>query len=203
MGEPFRQDGPGGGSAAWFAQADRDHDGRLSRAEFRADADRFHALLDVNHDGEIDPAEIDRYETEIAPEIRVGASPDVAMGGGGRRGGPPGGPGGGGPGGGPGGGGPGGGGGMMRGGPGGGVRSFPQGAARYGYLDLPEPVVAADANFNRGVMLAEFRAAAERRFDLLDPDRDGFISQSELPMRGGGRGPRRGGRDRPPPPPPQ
>ena len=35
-----------------------------------------------------------------------------------------------------------------------------QGAGRYGLLDLPEPVVAADADFNRGISLDEFRQAA-------------------------------------------
>jgi Ca2+-binding EF-hand superfamily protein len=34
------------------------------------DAERFFASLDVNHDGEIDPDEINRYETAIAPQNR-------------------------------------------------------------------------------------------------------------------------------------
>ena len=33
-----------------------------------------------------------------------------------------------------------------------------QGGGRYGLLDLPEPVVSADADFNRGVSRAEFQA---------------------------------------------
>jgi hypothetical protein len=36
-----------------------------------ADADRFFARLDSNHDGQIDPDELKSYEWEIAPEIQV------------------------------------------------------------------------------------------------------------------------------------
>jgi hypothetical protein len=35
------------------------------------DAEQFFALLDVNHDGEIDPDEITRYENVVVPEIRA------------------------------------------------------------------------------------------------------------------------------------
>ena len=44
----------------------------------------------------------------------------------------------------------------------------PQGAARYALLNMPEPVAAADADFNRAITLAEFRQAALDRFQLLD-----------------------------------
>ena len=50
-----------------------------------------------------------------------------------------------------------------------------QGAARYGLLNIPEPVAAADTDFDRGVSLAEFRFAAVRRFQLLDSTRSGAI----------------------------
>jgi hypothetical protein len=70
MGEPFRQrvehDDP---LADWFNQADRNHDGYLTADEMVADADRFFAILDTNHNGRIDPDEIDYYEREIAPEV--------------------------------------------------------------------------------------------------------------------------------------
>ncbi len=70
MGEPFRASGRDDDTLAdWFRQADRNHDGQLTLEEMQADADRFFALLDVNHDGEIDPDEITRYETVVAPEI--------------------------------------------------------------------------------------------------------------------------------------
>jgi hypothetical protein len=172
MGEPFRPNGRGDdGLADWFMQADRDHDGKLTLEEMQADADRFFALLDVNHDGEIDPDEITRYETEIVPEISSGhfdmASygssdpPQGQEGGRGRHGG-----------------------GHRRGGGdnGGEGRRFlhtqdqHQGAGRYGLLDLPEPVVAADTDFNRGVSRAEFQVAATQRFLALDLDHKGYLT---------------------------
>ncbi|AHE56594.1 hypothetical protein [Sphingomonas sanxanigenens] len=195
MGEPFRG-GEAGPEALWFAGADRDGDGGIDLAEMRADAARFFALLDRRGDGEIDPDDVDHYESAILPEIRVGGSGGGGAGGmGGRRG--RGGP----PGGGMGGGGMGGGMGGGPGGPpggmdgarsgGGGPRSGGrQGAGRFAYLDLPEPVTAADANLNRGISAAEFATAADRRFALLDINHDGVLARDELATqrpRGGRR----------------
>jgi Ca2+-binding EF-hand superfamily protein len=194
MGEPFRpRDRGDDGLADWFAQADRNHDGRLTLDEMQSDADRFFAFLDVNHDGEIDPDDITRYEEVIAPEIRssggfardLAAAPEAGDGGG--RGGR-GGYGGGGHRGGGGGGRPGGGGGEGGGGGGGHRGGFHarggddshQGAARFGLLDLPEPVTSADTNFNRGVSLEEFRQAAAQRFQALDLDHRGLLTLPEL-----------------------
>jgi Ca2+-binding EF-hand superfamily protein len=70
MGEPFTGGRSGDALAEWFQQADRNHDGVISREEMTQDAERFFASLDVNHDGEIDPDEINRYETAIAPQNR-------------------------------------------------------------------------------------------------------------------------------------
>jgi len=70
MGEPFTADRGGNALANWFAQADRNRDGALSKDEMLQDAERFFATLDVNHDGEIDPDETTRYETQIAPANR-------------------------------------------------------------------------------------------------------------------------------------
>ena len=100
MGEPFHDRG-GDALADWFNQAD------------------------TNHDGEIDPDEIDRYETSILP----------------REGGDPG---------------------------------------RLGLFGLPEPVIAADTNLNRGVSLAEFHAAAARRFTALDINHRGALTLAVL-----------------------
>lgn len=199
MGEPFRsKPGDKPPEELWFAQADRDGDGKITRAEFLADAGRFFQLLDVNHDREIGPEEIQHYEEDIAPEVRSGdfdpPPPGAASG---HRGGH------------------GGGGSRRRGGMGhageqesgqddGGSSSniFPserydasnEGASRYSYLDLPEPVAAADTDFNRGVSPREFAAAANERFDALDANHDGVLTRDELPKLGGARSHSRGGR---------
>jgi Ca2+-binding EF-hand superfamily protein len=197
MGEPFRGTDPIG---MWFDAADTDHDGALTRREFEADAARFFAVLDRGKDGEIDPDDIEYYETRLAPEIGVagsgggGATGGRARGGGGggRRGG-------------------GGGGGGHRGGGGSGGGSSSsdssastpkytdvrRGAALYGFFDYPEPVTVADTNFNRGVDPNEFKAAADERFDMLDKKHDGRITRSELPhITLPDAGPRRGGQGR-------
>ena len=72
MGEPFRGHGTDG-LAAWFAQADRNHDGSVTLEELQQDAQAFYLKLDTNHDGEIDPDEVEHYENVIAPEIRSGS----------------------------------------------------------------------------------------------------------------------------------
>lgn len=164
MGEPFRArslaDDP---LARWFGGADRNHDGLLTADEALADADRFFATLDTNQDGAIDPVELDHYELEVAPEIQVTMRTIPA--------------------------------------PGaprpkalrdrrkaealsvdalmgtGGAR---QGGARYGLLNIPEPVAAADADFDRAVSRAEFRLAAARRFQLLAGGQSGAIRLEQL-----------------------
>jgi hypothetical protein len=58
-----------------------------------------------------------------------------------------------------------------------------QGAARYGLLNIPQPVAGADADFNRLVTLTEFRLAASYRFKLLDSQGQGRITLAELEAR--------------------
>jgi hypothetical protein len=159
MGEPFRaSDRDGNTLADWFQQADRNHDGQLTLAEMQQDAERFFATLDVNHDGEIDPDDVTRYENVVAPEILSGGNflmtdGDMPSGGGRHR-------------------------------RAGFIRADRddghQGGARFGLLDLPEPVVSADFNFNRGVSLTEFRQAAAQRFIALDVDHKGMLTLAVL-----------------------
>jgi Ca2+-binding EF-hand superfamily protein len=171
MGEPFRSNSRDDDTLAdWFEQADKNHDGRLTLEEMQADAERFFATLDVNHDGEIDPDEITRYENVVAPETRAGEHFASLLEEGGQgderpRGGRDG----------------------RRHGEGGPSPRFVrggddqhQGAGRFGLLDLPEPVVSADADFNRGVSLSEFRQAAVQRFLALDLDHHGFLTLASL-----------------------
>jgi Ca2+-binding EF-hand superfamily protein len=168
MGEPFRGKGDEDQIVRWFRQADSDRDGKLLRAEFAADAERFFKLLDQNGDGEIAGAEIDRYEYELAPEISglrfqgpgadapprdrpTGKRPDKKT----RQA-------------------------MAR-------LAALQGASRYGILDIPEPVTAADVEMNGRVTRQEFLAAADQRFTMLDTDKDGKLAFAELPEIGGQR----------------
>ena len=170
MGEPFRPRRPDEDALAdWFRQADRNHDGFLTIEEMTADADRFFATLDTDHNGEIDPEELVAYEWEIAPEIQVNsklrrprtAAADARPATDERRedgkdrkrprleGYDP-------------------------------LDRSPQGAARYALINMPEPVAAADADFNRGISLAEFRDASVSRFQLLDKGRTGKLTVPQL-----------------------
>lgn len=165
MGEPFREGSREAGLERWFAATDRDRDGQLSLDELNADAARVFVSLDVDGDGEIEPSEIIRYERDVAPEIQLGGM-DRGPGQRGqrrmvwRRSGAP---------------------------SGGGSRNHDngdrpglQGAGLYGLLNIPEPVMDADADLNRGVSAVEFRAAAGQRFLLLDTGRDGRLGLEEL-----------------------
>jgi Ca2+-binding EF-hand superfamily protein len=162
MGEPFRARTLSEDTLAlWFVQADRNRDGAITLDEMQADADRFFARLDEDHNGEIEPEELIRYEWEIAPDIQVNSRVKRAPG-------------------------------EVAAKP---RRSRPedddrpivramdkglQGGARYALLNIPEPVAAADTDFNRGITRAEFRAAATARFQLLDSSHHGRLTLPEL-----------------------
>lgn len=179
-GQPFRA--PAGDPypvAVWFAQADTNHDGHLTRAEFRADAERYFHTLDLNGDGVIDGQEVTAYEHNVLPEILSTPGGEPSSGGGqGGGGGGWGGRGGGG----------GGGGGHRHGGGGGSgasssqpTRERLQGVAAYSLNRQSEPVTGADANFDGRITLAEFDAAADRHFDELDTDGNGYLTLAGLP----------------------
>jgi len=171
MGEPFRaRTATEDTLARWFAQADRNHDGMLTPDEMEADADRFFTTLDTDHDGEIGPEELVRYEWEVAPEIQVNSrtrrQPGEQIANSGQKGrwrtGESDDPG------------------MERRGRRDSKRPGLQGAARYGLLNIPEPVAAADSDFNRGISRSEFRAAAVARFQLLDTAHQGRLGLAQL-----------------------
>ena len=56
----------------------------------------------------------------------------------------------------------------------------PYGRGTQALLYIPQPVISADADFNRGVSLAEFRHTAGQRFLLIDRNHDGRLSRDEL-----------------------
>src|SRR5215213_7176825 len=120
MGEPFRSPDPAADNVgAWFAAADGNSDGALSLAELQADAARFFGALDADGNGELGPAEIARYENEVAPEVQLGLQMRGTGFGGWR-------------------------------GPGSRRRRVEtydrgiEGAGRYTFLNIPQPVIAAD-----------------------------------------------------------
>lgn len=152
MGEPFRARSAGDDPfARWFGAADQNRDGMLTSLEMQADAGRFFAALDTDHDGEIGPEELVAYEWEIAPEIQVNAKR--------RR--SPGQP-------------------TVEASRDAGSHDSLQGAARYTLLNMPEPVAAADINLDRAITAAEFRQAAADRFQLLDRTQLGRLTLQEL-----------------------
>jgi len=164
-GQPFRAaSGEPYPVAKWFAQANKAGDGKLTRAEFRADAETFFHLLDVNHDGVIDGFEINDYEQTVVPEIMGAYSGGPNTGGRGRRGRPSSPDGG------------------RQGGPNAGANAVLQGAAVYGLLNEPEPVTASDTKLDGHITLAEFLAAADRRFDKLDSKQLGYLTLDTLPQ---------------------
>lgn len=158
MGEPFRSRAEGDDTLAnWFAAADRGRDGALTLAELQADAGRFFVKLDTDGDGEVHPEEIIAYEWEIVPEVQVNSKRRRARG---------------------------------EAAPAAKVKRSArsaaddpdalQGAARYALLNMPQPVAAADANFDRAITLDEFLAAAATRFALLDRAGDRRLSLPDL-----------------------
>lgn len=168
-GQPFRS--PGGQPypvVRWFAQVDKKGDGRIDRAEFRADAEAFFRTLDTNHDGVIDPFELQAYENHVVPEIlgafRVpGADNDGQVG-------PP----------------------VDRPRPRGlfgrrkpppdpGAASVADGAAPFELIPDPEPIEAADLSMDGHITLAEYMTVIDRRFDRLDKKHLGYLTLADLP----------------------
>lgn len=148
--------------SAWFAEADANRDGKLTREEFRADFAAFFRQLDVDHNGTIDGLELSAYEQNVAPEVLPRLAQmqgDLA---GDRQG-------------------------RGHDGP----RQLAQapaqrgeaydGAPEYSLLNISEPVAGADADFDGRITLEEFLAAADRRFELLDMDHKGFLTLASLP----------------------
>lgn len=189
-GEPFRgKPGDPYPVALWFKNADTNHDGVLTLEEFRADHAGFFYALDNDDAGYLDGGKIAFYERRLladvymtnlslnevrgdsalliraqvlAPNPIEGSHPGQDRGY--REPGHSQGP-----------------------APGlGAERRRSQrdmvGAAAFGLLGENEPVTAADTNLDGRITRAEFLAAADRRFKLLDKRRDGKLTLDELPM---------------------
>ncbi len=180
-GQPFRsKPGEPYPVVAWFAKTDADHDGKIDRAEFRAEAEDFFHQLDVRKNGIIDDEIIGLYEKKVVPEILAGVARSrfsgpmgaprlikvqSQLGGFGGPGGPP-----------------------VTSGPDTSIpptatdgKPLPAGAATYGLLNDPEPVRSADRSFRSRLKLADFLAQADRNFDALDADHRGYLTLEDLP----------------------
>jgi hypothetical protein len=164
-GQPFRsRPGEPYPVARWFSQVDRKGDGRVDRAEFRADAEAFFKVLDRNHDGVIDGFELSNYEHVLVPEIlgayRGGGAAEAQTGAGAGAG---------------------------HGEAGRGPRGRQpdalglQGAVAFELFAKPEPVASADLDVNGHITLAEFLTAADRDFDTLDKTGRGYLTLGDLP----------------------
>ncbi len=184
MGEPFRAKPPAPYPVdAWFKQANKSGDGKLTLDEFQADAERFFHVLDVNKDGVIDHREIYYYEHKIVPEM-IGLAYSARLydrrprlwraqfGGGGGGIGGLGGP-------------PVTGGGSASQAPDGGRlgdKDAPLvGAAAFGLLADPEPVQGSDIRISGTITLNDFRTRAQQRFEILDFDHVGYLTLAGLP----------------------
>ena len=158
MGEPFRAEpGQPYPSAVWFAQAEKDHAGFVTRAEFLADALRFFDRIDLDHDGKLTPDEVSAYESNVAPETSIYSTRSDDYSERSRR----------------------------RRDPGAMAESEdyggPMGAGRFAWLNVPEPVVAADQDVDRIVTRDEFATAAAGVFARLDVSHQGRLRLQDLP----------------------
>jgi hypothetical protein len=176
MGEPFRAQGDQTPVQRWFAETDTDHDGRVSLAEFIANADAFFAKVDSNGDGVVTSTESTALWQAEAPEVlspvdnsapitannndsvqqhhqaRVEEADPT--------------------------------GGLQL--PGyderhrGAAGPRASGAQAYGLLGDIEPVMSCDRDFDRRIIKSEFEQCAQRRFVELDANHDGFFTPDEV-----------------------
>lgn len=182
-GKPFRSNaGEPYPVAVWFTEADANKDGKLDKAELRADAAAWFTQLDRDKNGIIEGQEISFYENRVVPEMLANQQYGLLAPGFSANGGL-----------------------IVRaqyGGAGGsGLDDVPvvdadqdtngkskkkaevnlQGCAPYNFLREPEPLTASDGDFNHRITKDEFAAASDRRFKLLDKDADGFLTLDTLP----------------------
>lgn len=158
-GQPFRFAGSSTTLLRpWFEAADADHDSRIARTEFTADAARFFTEVDADRDGAATSPEVSAVRRERAPELETWISYAGAPS---ERRTPP------------------------RWSPEDGfVRERsnrpPPRIVVANLLNEREPVLASDADLNRLVTRAEYEAATVDRFRRLDTNGDGALAMGEL-----------------------
>lgn len=154
-GGPLGQLGCSDALSRWFDRTDTNHDGTLDLGEFLADARRQFAVMDLDHDGMINPAELTAYRAPYAPPQSVEQPqreqrPSLAD-----R--------------------------MQRSlGLGGRPKESVEGGGGGNAAEQPDPVMSADATLRNRVSLDDFLAYERRQFIELDANRDGRLSKPEL-----------------------
>ncbi len=160
---------------AWFNFTDLNHDGKIDKKEFEAEAEMFFHELDLRKNGIVDDQIIALYEKRIVPEILIGLAgvalhgadahliPVQSYGKVGTPDGPP----------------------VIvdadRAPPVDHAGKFPPGAAGYGLLNDAEPLRSADRSFRGQIRLVDMLAQADRNFDALDADGRGYLTLDDLP----------------------
>ncbi|MDC7683613.1 hypothetical protein PQU92_10015 [Asticcacaulis sp. BYS171W] len=145
-------------TAVWFAAADTDKDGALSRDEFMNDALRFFAIVDRDGKKVITSQDNSHYEAVLAPEI-AGFSPLVAQPKNPRRA-------------------------EDEGDKEAAQNRYVKrvvGAAQFSLINEPQPIRNADTNFDFRITVDEWINATGQRFDMLDANKDGKLTLAELP----------------------
>jgi len=176
-GEPFRAAyGAPYPKVDWFKGANKAGDGKLTHAEFIADAERFFKRLDINGDGVLSHFEILVYEHKLVPEILGGTLsvgmlgvPHVWLAQYGGRDAPP-----------------------ID--PSGqdrldtahpapkGFSEGAVGAAPYSFFEEPEPILTADFNVTGVILKDNYLRVADTHFQDLDGDGRGYLTLDGLPM---------------------
>ena len=143
--------------SAWFDRTDTDRDGSVDRDEYIADARRQFAVMDLDKDGMVTPAELAQYRAPYEVDAAT-STPETAeaskqseqgSGTGSHRQ-------------------------RHR------TAEHGSGGGGGGSNDRPDPVMSADVNLRYQVSLADFLAYAERRFAEMDGNGDGRLSKAEV-----------------------
>ena len=139
---------------AWFEKTDINHDGKIDREEFKAEATALFNMLNVRKNGVIDDEIIDVYEKKVVPEIinanilQPGAVPTGDS--------------------------------QTYSSPAD-YKTKRQGAAQYGLLNNAEPLRSADRSFRGRILLKDVLAQADQNFDELDYEHKGYLTLEDLP----------------------
>ncbi len=173
-GQPFRNEEGPYPSAAWFAEADSNGDGKLTALEMAIDANVFFETLDTDGSGSLSGPEIERYENDVAPEVAMargrapnpgataetgrvpGIDPNLSIR---ETGSKP----------------------STARVPAAIQREIPRGAGWFSFFNVPQPILRADTDLNGLVTSAEHRRWVQEQFTGLDSAKRGYLTFQDLP----------------------